>query len=82
MRAGGKEERKLKMGGWDRGRGFILYSFVETASRTTIRRENRALQRVMSVKSDEMQSIGRLMGERNGKKDGEEEKNVDRQTWF
>lgn len=36
----------------------------------------------MSVKSDEMQSIGRLMGERNGKKDGEEEKNVDRQTWF
>lgn len=56
LRAGGKEGRKLRMGGWDRVRGFILHSFVEPASRTTIRRENRALRRAMSVKSNEMQS--------------------------
>lgn len=70
------------MGGWDRGRGFILRSFVETASRTTIRRENRALQRMMSVQSDEMQSRVGLMGGRKGEKDGEEEGKVDGQTWF
>lgn len=56
------------MGGWDRERGFMLHSFVETASRTTIRRENRALRRAMSVKSEERQRTVRLMGDRNGKK--------------
>lgn len=74
LRVGGKEGRKLRMGGWDRVRGFILHSFVEPASRTTIRRENRALRRAMSVKSNEMQSTVRLMRGRNGTQDGGREK--------